>query len=127
MAISYDQTPKFSRDLKKLSKKFPLLKADLKIVKKNAIELLHIKRLDNKSVFKISGIGNTNNLRFYKIKKFACRNLKCRGVKSGLRVIYAFYPTQQKVVFLEIYFKAKQKNEKVQRIIDFMRMNTTVC
>ena len=121
--IDYGQTAEFSRDLKKLSKKFPLLKADLETVKKNAIELFHIRKLNNKSVFEISDIGNTNKLQFYKVKKFACRNLKGRGVKSGMRLIYAFFPLKNKVVFLEIYFKAKQKNEKTQRIIAFMNTN----
>lgn len=120
MTISYDETTEFSRDLKKLCKKFPLLKDDLETVKKNAIELFHINKLDNKSVFEISGIGNTEELQFYKVKKFACRNLKGRGVKSGMRLIYAFFPLENKVVFLEIYFKAKQENEKYQRIFDFI-------
>lgn len=120
MTISYEETSDFSRDLKKLKKKFPLLEDDIETVKKNAIELFHITKLDNKSVFEISGVGNTDELQFYKIKKFACKNLKGRGVKSGMRAIYAFLPLENKVVFLEIYFKAKQENEKTQRIIDFI-------
>ena len=120
MMISYDQTTEFSRDLKKLSKKFPSLKTDLETVKKNAIELSHIRKLDNKSVFEISGVGNTSELQFYKVKKFACKSLKGRGVRSGIRLIYALFPLENKVVFLEIYFKAKQKNEKTQRIMSFI-------
>lgn len=120
MTISYEETSDFSHDLKKLKKKFPLLEDDIETVKKNAIELFHITKLDNKSVFEISGVGNTDELQFYKIKKFACKNLKGRGVKSGMRAIYAFLPLENKVVFLEIYFKAKQENEKTQRIIDFI-------
>ncbi|MFH1958996.1 MAG: hypothetical protein ABIJ22_01565 [Patescibacteria group bacterium] len=124
MTISYEETTEFSRDLKKLSKKFPLLKSDLETVKKNAIELSHIKKLDNKSVFEINGIGNTDKLKFYKVKKFACRNLKGRGVRSGMRLIYALFPLKGRVVFLEIYFKAKQENEKTQRIFAFIQSNT---
>lgn len=120
--ISYSATSQFSRDLKKLSKKFPLLKDDLETVKKNVIELYHIKKLDNKSTFEISGVGNTQELKFYKVKKFACRNLKGRGVKSGIRLIYAYFPVSQRVVLLEIYFKAKQANEKTQRIVSFQAL-----
>ncbi len=124
MTISYEETTEFSRDLKKLSKKFPLLKADLETVKKNAIELFHIKKLDNRSVFEINGVGNTDELKFYKVKKFACRNLKGRGVRSGMRLIYALFSLEGRVVFLEIYFKAKQENEKTQRIFAFIQSNT---
>ena len=118
--MNYDKTTKFTRDFKKLLKKFSLLADDLKVAKKNAIEIFHIHKIDNKSIFEIQNAGNTEKLQFYKIKKFACKNLKGRGIKSGIRVVYAFFPIQQKIIFLEIYFKAKQKNENKQRIEDFI-------
>ena len=122
--MNYDETKEFARDFKKLLKNFSSLTDDLKIAKKNAIELFHIHKIDNRSVFEIQGIGNTKELQFYKIKKFACKSLKGRGVKSGIRVIYAFFLVQQKIVFLEIYFKAKQENENRQRITDFIKTET---
>ena len=121
MMINYDETKKFTRDFKKLLKKFPSLQDDLKVTKKYRIELFHCKKIDNRSIFQIEGASNHNELQFYKIKKFQCKSLKGRGAKSGIRMIYAFFPTQQKVVFLEIYFKAKQKNEDRQRIVDFIK------
>ena len=119
--MNYDETKKFTRDFKKLLKKFPSLRDDLKITKKYRIELFHCKKIDSRSIFQIEGVGNYNDLRFYKIKKFQCKSLKGRGAKSGIRVIYALFPAQQKVVFLEIYFKAKQENEDRQRIVDFIK------
>jgi len=59
-------------------------------------------------------------LQFFKVKKFQCKSLKGRGAKSGIRIIYAYFPTEQKIVFLEIYFKAKQEKEKKQRIMNFI-------
>ena len=121
--MKYSETEEFIRDFKKRLKKFPSLRDDLETAKKNVIELFHIREIDNRSTFKIKGIGNTEELQFYKIKKFACKSLKGRGVKSGIRVIYALFPSQQKIVFLEIYFKAQQENETRQRIIDFVNAN----
>lgn len=118
--MKYEETAEFKRDFKKLLKKFLSLQEDLEINKKYRIELFHIQRIDNRSIFRIDGIGNYGELQFFKIKKFQCKSLKGRGAKSGIRVIYAFFPSQQKIVFLEIYFKAKQENESRQRITDFI-------
>ena len=119
--MNYSETEEFARDFKKLSKKFLSLKEDLEVVKKNVIKILHIQKIDNRSAFEIKGVGNTEQLQFYKIKKFACRSLKGRGVKSGIRVIYAYFPSQQKIVFIEIYFKANQQNETRERIENFIK------
>ena len=62
-----------------------------------------------------------NKLKFYKVKKFQCKSLKGRGAKSGIRIIYAYFPKEQRIIFLEIYFKAKQENENRQRIKDFIK------
>ena len=120
--MNYDETKKFTRDFKKLLKKFPSLQDDLKITKKYRIELFHCEKIDSRSIFQIEGVGNYDELRFYKIKKFQCKSLKGRGAKSGIRVIYAFFPVQQKVVFLEMYFKAKQEKEDRRRVADFMKV-----
>ena len=53
---------------------------------------------------------------FWKIRKFACRSLKGRGVKSGIRVIYSWCKSSSKVVFIEIYFKGDKENEDKERI-----------
>ncbi len=120
MMMSYEETDKFARDFKKLLKKFSSLNDDFGISKKYTIELFHIKDVDNKGVFEIQGVGNTAERKFFKIKKFQCKSLKGRGARSGLRVIYVYLPVEQKIIFIEIYFKAGQKNENRQRIIDFI-------
>ena len=121
--MKYEETKEFTRDIKKLMKKFSSLTEDLEVNKKYRIDLFHGKEINSGSIFKIQGVGNTDELQFFKIKKFQCKSLKGRGAKSGIRVIYAYFPSFQKIVFLEIYFKAKQKNERKQRIIDFMNIN----
>jgi len=120
MMMNYDETEEFRRDFKKLLKKFPSLAEDLEVNKQYRIELFHCKEIDSRSIFEIQGVGNTAELKFFKVKKFQCKNLKGRGAKSGIRVIYAYFPTEQRIVFLEVYFKANQENENRQRIIDFI-------
>jgi len=121
--INYSETEEFIRDFKKLLKKFPSLIEDLKVNKQYRIELFHCKEIDSRSIFEIQGVGNSDKLKFFKVKKFQCRNLKGRGARSGIRVIYAYFPAEQKIVFIEIYFKANQRNENRQRIIDFININ----
>lgn len=118
--MNYEKTKEFLRDFKKLLKKFSSLRDDLEVNKRYRIELFHIKNIDSRSIFKIQGVGNTVELQFFKVKKFQCKSLKGRGAKSGIRIIYAYFPTEQKIVFLEIYFKAKQEKEKKQRIMNFI-------
>ena len=107
----------------KLLKKFSSLTEDLEVNKQYRIELFHCKEIDSRSIFEIQGVGNSDKLKFFKVKKFQCRNLKGRGARSGIRVIYAYFPAEQKIVFIEIYFKANQRNENRQRIIDFININ----
>lgn len=116
--MSYEETDEFKRDFKKLQKKFRTLKDDLQTVKKAVIELRHIHQIDNLSAFEIQGFGQ-NGLTVWKIKKFACKALKGRGVKSGIRVIYAFEESLAKVTLLEIYYKGDKENEDRDRIHRF--------
>ena len=120
--MSYDEIEEFKRDFKNLLKKFLSLSEDLEVNKQYRIELFHCKKIDSRSIFEIQGVGNTVNLKFFKVKKFQCKSLKGRGAKSGIRIIYAYFPLEQKIVFLEIYFKANQENENRQRIIDFIKI-----
>lgn len=123
--MNYDETEEFKRDFKKLLKKFSSLAEDLEVNKQYRIELFHCKEIDSRSIFEIQGVGNTDELKLFKVKKFQCKSLKGRGAKSGIRVIYAYLPADQKIVFLEIYFKANQGVEKKERIIDFINTNKT--
>lgn len=118
--IEYGETDVFQKDLKKLLKKFRTLEEDLETAKRNAIELYHLKRIDNRSVFPIPDFC-TEEIQICKIKKFACKALKGRGVMSGIRVIYAFYSATFKVDFIEIYFKGEKENEDFERIKEYLK------
>ena len=123
--IKYEATKEFLKDLKRLRKKFRSLDSDLEVLKNNAIKLFHLFDIDNNGIFEIEGVGNTEGLSFFKVKKIACKSLKGRGVKSGLRLIYAYFSQERRIVLLEIYFKADKANEDKKRIDNFIKLNTT--
>jgi len=118
--FDYSQTDSFKRDLKRLLKKFETLESDLEVAKRDAIELFHLSKFNNLAVFPIPGFCSEAVV-VCKIKKFACKALKGRGARSGIRVIYAFRPEKLKVDFIEIYFKADQANEDKERIKAYLK------
>src|SRR5579872_5678029 len=101
--IKYDEIDFFKKDFKGLKKRFKTLDEDLKTAKKNAIELFHLQNIDNQSVVLIPGLSN-EKFQIYKLRKFACKSLKGRGVQSGIRIIYAYALEHGMVMFIEIYF-----------------------
>ncbi len=117
--IDYGETPKFQKDFKKLLKKFKSLEEDLELAKIAAIELYHLQKINNLSIFPIPGFC-TEEILVCKVKKFACKTLKGRGSKSGIRVIYVYHCKVLKVDFIEIYFKGEQENEDQERIKDYL-------
>ncbi len=119
--IRYFEAQSFGKEFKKLQRKFRTLPEDFRVARKNAIELFHIKNIDNKSVELIPGFKN-DRFQIYKLRKFACKSLKGRGVRSGIRIIYAFDPAKMRVTFLEIYFKGDGRdNEDKNKIEEFLQ------
>jgi mRNA-degrading endonuclease RelE of RelBE toxin-antitoxin system len=110
------ELPEFKKDLKKLRKRFPTLEEDLQIFISTQLVLFHKMGLDNNGIFRITDLG-FDSPPVFKAKKFACRALKGKGVMSGIRVIYAFYPDTDRVELIEIYFKGIKENEDRQRIL----------
>ena len=88
--INYKSTEAFERDLKRLLKRFPSLNADIEVAKVFTIELFHLQKINKQAIFPIPNFC-TEELKICKLKKFACKALKGRGVKSGIRIIYAYY------------------------------------
>jgi hypothetical protein len=113
--INYCETPEFQKDFKKLLRKFKTLEDDFELAKKAAIELFHIQKINNLSVFPIPGFSK-EPVQIMKLKKFACKSLFGRGVRSGIRIIYAHDTSCKKVEFIEIYYKGDQENEDKDRI-----------
>lgn len=116
--IRYSCVNLFERDLKRL-KRFGSLSEDIERAKVNAIETYHIAGIDNRGIFPIPGFC-LDNVIICKLKKFSCKSLKGYGVQSGIRIIYAFYPADLKVEFIEIYYKGNKKIEDKGRIKEYL-------
>lgn len=71
--------------------------------------------MDNGGIFRIPGLSFSTP-RIFKVKKFACRSLRGRGSKSGIRVIYAYDEKEDRIDLIEIYFKGDKENEDRDRI-----------
>ncbi len=108
--------PEFDRDLRKLLKRFRTLEEDLQVFIKTGLAMYH--RTPKEDYGGIVQITDLQILRpkIYKVRKFACRSLKGRGVQSGIRLTYAYFEDEDKVEFIEIYFKADKANEDRERI-----------
>jgi len=118
--MKYDSIPEFNSDFKTLKKKFRTLDEDFEILKTAHIELLHIHKIQTDDPVKIESFCSTN-YESYKVRKFACKTLKNKGVRTGLRVIYVFEPNLEKITFIEIYFKATKANENKDRLKNFIK------
>lgn len=107
--------PEFNRDFQRLFKKFKTLEDDFKIFIEIQLNLYHKKKIDNKGIFPLTGLG-LEYPRIYKAKKFACRSLKSKGVQSGIRVIYAYFEDADRIELIEIYYKGDKQSEDKDRI-----------
>lgn len=114
--MSFDELTEFERDLKNLLKRYRTLRDDLSIVKK-VLEVMPDERPPFS--FRIENLGLKTCV--VKVKKIACKALKGRGVNSGLRLIYAYFPDEQKITFIELYHKNDKDNEDKKRITDHFK------
>lgn len=113
--------PEFEKDLKKLANRFTSLEEDLQVFIKVAMNIFHKQNIDNRAIFQITDLGIHSPKKYkapkiYKAKKFACKALKGKGVQSGIRVIYAYHAEEDRVEFIEIYYKGDKENEDRERI-----------
>ena len=111
--MTFDEIAEFRKDLKSLLKKYRTLKDDLDVVKR-VLEITPNERPPFS--FCIDNVGLETCV--IKVKKIACKALKGRGVNSGLRLIYAHYEEEQRIIFIELYHKNDKENEDKQRIIE---------
>lgn len=108
----FEELPEFKKELKSLLKKYRTLEEDLFEVKK----ILKIKPDERPPFsFRINDLGIETCV--IKVKKIACKALKGKGVNSGLRLVYAYFPILEKIIFIEIYHKNTKEVEDRGRII----------
>ena len=110
--MTFEELSEFKKDLKKLLKKYRSLNDDLIIVKK----VLEVNPNERPPFsFQIDNLGIETCI--IKVKKIACKSLKGRGANSGLRLVYAHFEEEMKIIFIELYHKNNKENEDRQRIL----------
>ena len=108
----FEELNEFKKDLKSLLKKYVTLNEDLQVVK----QVLNIyPEAKPPFSFLIDNVGIETCV--IKVKKIACKSLKGRGVNSGLRLIYAYFEIEEKIVFIELFHKNEKALEDKQRIL----------
>lgn len=112
--MNFSETDEFSKDFKRLSKKYRSLPDDLLEFKRIMAEL----PLGSGKHFVI--LHSQEKVKIVKAR-FFCRYL--RG--ASLRITYAYIEASTTIHFIELYFKGEQVNESKGRINDFLRQSKT--
>jgi len=114
----FEEIPEFSKDLKKMHKKFRTIYDGLEAFEKALASGLpnHLS-----GTVQISDLGRDVKDPLYKVRHFRCKALKGKGSRSGIRVIYAYEQDKDKVMLIEMYHKSKQENENRERILKHKR------
>lgn len=111
--MNFEELTEYKKDIKDLSKRYRTLPEDMEIVKK----VLTVSPDERPPFsFRIDNLGIETCI--IKVKKIACKALKGRGVNSGLRLVYAHFKKEMRIVFIELYHKNDKSNENKQRIIE---------
>jgi len=112
--------PEFEKELKKFKKKWRTLEEDLITFINTPLKLYHKQSLDVKGIQPISGLEITN-IKIYKVTRFACKALKGTGSNSGIRITYAYIEENDRLEFIEMYYKGDKDNENKERIINLYK------
>jgi len=116
--------PEFEGDLKRLKKRYQSLDEDLAIL----IKALHVwlclqgkagQSYDDGYVL-MSGYA-ADGCFLHKVRHMTCRTLKGRGNRTGLRVIFAYWPESDTFEFIQFYFKADSDLEDQNRIRNYVK------
>lgn len=119
MTIEFEEVGEFSRELKRLSKKYNSIYDDFNTFKK---ALAAVFPEYPPGISKISDLGKNVKTPILEVKKFRCCVLKGCGVRSGIRIIFA--DNGDKITFLEIYHKNKKENHDINRIKKYLLIKT---
>lgn len=108
--MCYEKLTTFEKEFKRLFKKYRSLNKDLEIFK-DALNIFPTGQSNNSEI-----VHDGGNLKIIKSRLF-CRYLK----GSTLRLIYAYHKLENKICFLEIYYKGDKENEDRSRIKEYLK------
>lgn len=113
--MTFEEAEPFQKDLKRLAKDFNTIRDDLQVLKK-------VLRVSPESRPPISIELNGLDLEpiITKVNKMPCRSLPGQGANTGLKIIYAYYPKEERIVFIELFFKGYKNSADLERIIEYI-------
>jgi len=107
---TFSKLPEFTKELKKLSRKYPSLESDIEDIK----PILSESPTGIGKNFTI--IKTTDRVKIIKAR-IHCESLRSRAV----RLIYSYCESEIKFLFIEIYHKGNKENEDRERIKEYLK------
>lgn len=112
------RTKEFSRDLKKLKKKYNSLDDDMEVFEK---ALKCFSQNPIREMVRIADLGEKYaKYPIYKVRSFRCRALQGKGSRCGMRVIFHQDDAQDKIFLIQIYHKSTMENYDKTRILQYL-------
>ena len=111
-----EHTPEFEKCMHHL-RKFRTIEEDLNRFEKVLLANQPDLKPWGMDVVIIPGISGTKYMEIYKARKFKCVSLNST---QKIRVIYTFNPSENKIIFVEIYFKGDREDHNVDLIKKYL-------
>ena len=108
--MKFETISKFDKEFKKLFKKYKTLDQDLEIFKslvRKQIQLFITKSSNHHAILH----SNKTRITFALKSRLQCRALK----NSNLRIVYLYLEKEDKIVFIELFFKGDKSTEDTTR------------
>ena len=108
--MSFNELPEFEKERKRFAKKYKSLPDDLRQFR----DVVSIIPLGNSKHFNV--LTQNETVKIVKAR-FFCRYLK----GSSLRIVYSYIERQERIDFIELYFKGEKENEDRERIKKYLK------
>ncbi|RLC35565.1 hypothetical protein DRH14_00655 [Candidatus Shapirobacteria bacterium] len=108
--MEFELEEKFKKEFKKLFKRYRSLDKDFVFFQQLIVKLLDTITVRSANHHAILYRDQENNLFIFK-SRLQCRTLR----RNSLRLIYVYKKDEQKIRFIQIYFKGDRQNEDVAR------------
>ncbi|MDE1919601.1 MAG: hypothetical protein KGH56_02760 [Patescibacteria group bacterium] len=109
--MEFSEHASFTREFGRLFKRFKSLDDDLEKIKK-----ILLKQPAGTDGRHWNVLHRSEQCVIFKTR------MMCRYLRHGdLRLIYAYFPTEGRVEFIEIYFKGDKESEDGKRIADYLK------
>lgn len=114
--MNFDERPEFQKEFKQLGKKYRSLPEDLrefcKVVSATPLPLGNSKRFNI-----IEKVDAQTGPLFIVKARLSCKYLKKKPV---LRIVYCYFEQEQRIEFIELYYKGDKENENRRRIDNYL-------